>query len=138
MISAAAATANASGIQMWGAFGFGVTLGWFLYFLNRYRREVTLADLTTVIGAIGGAGILALFPAKTDLFGAYGVGLATGFFCYFLVVVGLVSISENFNIDYLIDGRRKEPEAPYGYGEQPDRPMARISGAGEQNLPKGT
>lgn len=139
MIGAAAATANASGIQMWGAFGFGAMLGWFLYYLNRYRAEVTLADLTTVIGAIGGVGILALFPAKTDLFGAYGVGLAVGFFGYFLVLLGLVFKSESFNLDYLVDGRRKSPEAPYGYGDKVGRgPMNGVSEPGERKTPKGT
>lgn len=138
MITSAAATVPASGIQMWGAFGFGLMLGWFLYFLNRYRKEVTLADLTTVIGAIGGAGILALFPAKTDLFGAYGVGLAVGFFGYFLVLVGLVRKSGNFDIDFLIDGRRKSPVEPYGYGDKIDRPMGAGAGAGDRRTQPGT
>jgi hypothetical protein len=96
----------ATELQKWGAFAFGLVLGWFLYFLNRYRKEVSLADLTTVIGAVGGGAVLALFPAKTDLFGAYGVGLAVGFFGYLLVLVGLVVKSENFGVDYLVDGRR--------------------------------
>lgn len=136
MITLAAAARHASGLQLGGAFAFGVTLGWFLYYLNRYRKEVSLADLTTVIGAIGGAGVLALFPAKTDLFGAYGIGLAAGFFGYFVVLVVLVSCSRNFGIDYLIDGRRKSPEAGYGYSTSTDRPMA--AGSGDPTLPRGT
>jgi hypothetical protein len=51
-------------LSQWGAFGFGMVLGWFLYFVNRYRRgDVGLGDLTTVIGAIGGAAVTALFGA---------------------------------------------------------------------------
>ncbi|MGQ0520832.1 MAG: hypothetical protein ACT4PX_06760, partial [Actinomycetota bacterium] len=87
---AAEVAETASSLQRWGAFSFGLVLGWFLYFLNRYRKEISLADLTTVLGAVGGGAILALFPAKTDLFGAYGVGLAAGFFGYFLVLMALV------------------------------------------------
>lgn len=124
---------KASELQRWGAFAFGLVLGWYLYFLNRYRKEVTLADLTTVIGAVGGGAVLALFPAKTDLFGAYGVGLASGFFGYFLVLMVLVVRSAHFGVDYLIDGRRTLPNGEVGYGPNVDRPMA--SGGG--GLPPG-
>ena len=80
-------------VQLFGAGGFGAVIGWYLFFLNRYRTgEIGLADLVTVIGAIGGAAILAIFPAKSDLFGAYGIGLAVGFFGYFLVLVVLVGV----------------------------------------------
>ncbi|SOC51205.1 hypothetical protein [Ornithinimicrobium cerasi] len=118
----------ASIVQMLGALGFGLVLGWFLYYLNRYRREVALGDLTTVIGAIGGAAVLALFPAGTDLFGAYGIGLAGGFFGYFTVLILLVRKSPDFTTEFLIDGRRKLPERPFGYPDTTDRPMGRAAG----------
>jgi len=99
---------------MLGAGGFGAILGWYLYFINRYRRsDVKLGDLATVIGVLGGAAIVALFPARTDLFGAYGVGLFVGFFSYFLILVRLVSKSHNFDFDWFLDGRRRRPEEPY-------------------------
>lgn len=97
-------------LQLLGAGGFGAVIGWYLFFLNRYRAgDVALGDLVTVIGAIGGAAILALFPAKSDLFGAYGIGLAIGFFGYFLVLVALVVRSSNFGVDWFLDGRRRKP-----------------------------
>ncbi len=68
-----------------------------------------MLTLVTVIGVLGGGGILALFPAKTDLFGAYGIGLCIGFFGYFLVLLILVLISKNFTMDWFLDGRRKKP-----------------------------
>lgn len=96
--------------QEWGAFGFGLVIGWFLYFVNRYRRsEASFTDLTTILGAVGGAAVTALFPGGTALFGAYGIGLAIGFFSYFLVLVMLVAMSDNFGADYFLDGRRKGP-----------------------------
>ena len=49
------------------------------------KDDVQLSDIVTLIGAIGGAAVLALFPEKSDLFGAYGIGLAAGFFMYFLL-----------------------------------------------------
>ena len=95
-------------MQHYGAFGFGLVIGWFLYFVNRYRKDdVTFGDLTTIIGAVGGGAVTALFgEAGPELFGAYGVGLAAGFFGYFLVLIILVVASKNFTADYFLDGRR--------------------------------
>ena len=96
-------------IQTLGAGGFGALIGWYVYYINRYRRgDVQVSDIVTLIGAIGGAAVLALFPAKSDLFGAYGIGLFSGFFGYFLVLIILVGVSKNFDVDYFLDGRRKK------------------------------
>ena len=95
-----------------GALAFGLVIGWFLYLVNRYRRgDVQLGDITTVVGAIGGAAVTSLFPDSGSLFGAYGVGLAIGFFGYFLVLVGMVSVSRNFDVDFFLDGRRRKVTA---------------------------
>jgi len=102
---------SASTLQLLGAAAFGVVVGWFLYYVNRYRSgAVQLADVVTVVGAIGGAAILALFPAKSDLFGAYGLGLFGGFFGYLLVLAVLVRRSPNFDADWFLDGRRRAPD----------------------------
>lgn len=98
----------ASGIEIAGAICFGALIGWYVYYINRYRKgDVQLSDIVTLIGAIGGGAVLALFEAGTDLFGAYGIGLAVGFFGYFLVLVFLVGVSKNFDADWFLDGRRK-------------------------------
>ena len=101
-------------IQLLGAFGFGVIVGWYVYYINRYRKaDVQLSDLVTLIGILGGGAIMALFPAGTDLFGAYGCGLFVGFFGYFLALIFLVASSENFSADWFLDGRRRRPVEPY-------------------------
>ncbi len=113
-----AANESASALQVWGAIGFGALIGWYVYFINRYRKaDVQLSDLVTLIGVIGGGAVLSLFPARSDLFGAYGIGLALGFFGYFIVLVILVAIShtttKHFDVDWFLDGRRVWPVNDY-------------------------
>jgi hypothetical protein len=121
------AMAGASNLQLLGAGCFGVVLGWYVYYVNRYRKgDVQLADLVTLMGVIGGSAVLALFPAKSDLFGAYGVGLFLGYFGYLLVLLFMVWRSDNFNVDWFLDGRRRPPGPGYEYppDERRQTPMA--------------
>jgi len=100
-------------IQLIGALLFGTIIGWYVYMINRYRKgDVQLGDLAALIGVIGGSAILALFDREGGLFGAYGIGLAIGFFSYFLFLVLMVYISDNFDIDYKANGswwRQRSP-----------------------------
>lgn len=99
---------NASAIQMWGAGGFGALIGWYIYYLVRHRTDaVALSDVGTLLGVIGGGAVLTLFPAKSDLFGAYGIGLFAGFFGYFLFLLVFVLVSDDFSVTWFLDGRRK-------------------------------
>ena len=101
-------------LQIVGAGAFGALIGWYVYYINRYRvGDVQFSDLVTLVGVLGGAAILALFPAGTDLFGAYGIGLAIGFFGYFVVLLILTRISSNFDTDWFLDGRRRKPVDPW-------------------------
>lgn len=69
-----------------GALLFGLVVGWTTYYTLAHSRSVGLKDIAVVIGSIGGAAVLALFPAQSILFGAYGIGLAIGFFAYWLIL----------------------------------------------------
>jgi len=110
---------TASTIQLLGAGGFGALIGWYVYYINRYRKsEVSLNDIVTLIGVLGGGSILAIFPERTDLFGAYGIGLFAGFFSYFIVLLLLVGISKEFTVEWFLDGRRKRPVSPYYIPEE--------------------
>ncbi|RMG95735.1 MAG: hypothetical protein D6706_11385, partial [Chloroflexi bacterium] len=63
--------ASATLIQLLGAGAFGAIIGWYVYYINRYRKgDVQFSDLVTLIGILGGGTIVSLFPARTDLFGA--------------------------------------------------------------------
>lgn len=96
-------------VELLGAAAFGALIGWYVYYINRYRKsDVQFSDLTTIIGILGGAAVLNLFPSATSLFGAYGIGLFVGFFGYFLSLLLLIRSSDNFNADFLLDGRRRE------------------------------
>lgn len=127
-------TQAASLIQLLGSGGLGFVIGWYVYYINRYRAaDVQISDVLTLIGAIGGAAVTALFPARSDLFGAYGVGLFAGFFLYFLILVVLVGISPNFDADWFLDGRRRKlPDDYYiPQGTRPTvSPMSDQSGTG--------
>jgi hypothetical protein len=127
---------SASVLQLWGAGGFGALIGWYVYYINRYRRgDVQLSDLVTLIGVLGGSAVLVLFPARTDLFGAYGIGLAVGFFAYFLALIILVSISKNFGVDWFLDGRRRKPGPEFdpGQGERSMGVAGASGGTGKTN-----
>lgn len=94
-----------------GACCFGIIVGWYVYYTNRHRKDEVSAwgDLTALIGVIGGAAVLALFPQGSPLFGAYGVGLVLGFFGYYASLKKLVKESSGkFGPEYFIDGRRKK------------------------------
>lgn len=71
-----------------GAVCFGVVIGWVTYrTIRRSKAPVGPSDITTVIGAVGGAATTALFMGGM-LFGLYAIGLAGGFFGYF--ILGLI------------------------------------------------
>lgn len=110
--------ATATIVQLVGAFGFGSIIGWYVYYVNRHRQEtVKMSDLVTLIWILGGGTVLTLFPASTDLFGAYGAGLAIGFFAYFAALNAYVRISMSdkgskaFCTDWFLDGRCKKIDA---------------------------
>jgi hypothetical protein len=115
--------------------GFGTLIGWFVYYINRYRKgDVQWSDLTTLIGILGGGAIMALFPEQTDLFGAYGIGLFIGFFGYFFFLMLWVRISKNFNVDWFLDGRRRKPSASY---EIPEGVRPTVNAMGEDGEEDG-
>lgn len=105
-----------------GAFGFGIVIGWFVYFTNRYRKgDVQFSDLATLLGIIGGGAVTALFgEGKATLFGAYGLGLAVGFFAYFVMLLVLVKASNGvFTWTWFLDGRRKMLKDDEEIGTEP-------------------
>lgn len=109
--------------QTVGIFLFGFVIGWLVYYTNRYRTgDVKFSDLGTLIGVIGGGAVTTLFGDAADnasFFGLYGIGLAAGFFTYFIFMIILVLVVEGFTLAAFIDGRRpklKEDEI----GPEPD------------------
>jgi uncharacterized membrane protein YeaQ/YmgE (transglycosylase-associated protein family) len=71
-----------------GGLCFGLVVGWITYrTLRRKEGSAALSDISTVIGAVGGATVTALFKSQA-MFAMYSIGLAIGFFLYFFV--GLV------------------------------------------------
>jgi len=86
-------------IESWGALCFGLVVGWVTYrTLRRTADTVGLSNIASVIGAVGGAAVTALFNTK-ELFAFYSVGLAIGFFLYLITGVTIFR-----NVDWLGDG----------------------------------
>lgn len=79
----------------YGSMGFGLVIGWVTYYtMRKNTKERTLADITVIISALVGPAVLAVFPSpatdKTTMFGYYGIGLAIGFFLYYIIFVLLL------------------------------------------------
>jgi hypothetical protein len=70
-----------------GALCFGIVMGWVTYRTLRRTQPSGLTDIATVIGAVAGAAITAIWKPGTSAFGAYCVGLLLGFFGYLTVAV---------------------------------------------------
>jgi uncharacterized membrane protein YeaQ/YmgE (transglycosylase-associated protein family) len=69
-------------VQEAGPIAFGLVVGWVTYrTLRRTGETVALSNIATVIGAVGGAAVTALFK-DGELFALYSIGLAIGFFAY--------------------------------------------------------
>jgi NhaP-type Na+/H+ or K+/H+ antiporter len=70
-----------------GSLAFGLVVGWITYRTLVRITPSGLNDIATVIGAVGGAAVTALFPKESGAFGAYCIGLAIGFFGYLIVAI---------------------------------------------------
>jgi hypothetical protein len=76
-------------VTMLGAALFGVVIGWITYrTLRRREGAAALSDISTVIAALGGAAIMAIFKTP-ELFGYYCIGLFAGFSLYFIIGLSL-------------------------------------------------
>lgn len=69
----------------WGAVAFGLIIGWITYRTLRHNSEPgDLSNISAVIGAVGGAAVTGLFDSE-EIFAAYCIGLAVGFFAYLIL-----------------------------------------------------
>lgn len=75
-----------------GSFWFGVVIGFITYRTLKRKASTGISDIASVIGALGGAGVLRLFPAGTTQFDAYATGLAAGFFGYLALSLIIAAI----------------------------------------------
>lgn len=99
-------------LSLVGALCFGIIVGWVTSRTLRRAQSNGLSDIATVIGAVGGAAVTALFQQASGTFGAYCIGLALGFFFYIRLAT--------------------RPNAPEWLGEQP-----RINGGGGSDVHEG-
>lgn len=87
-------------VEILGPLFFGVVIGWVTYrTLRRQGETVALSNIATVIGAVGGAAVTALFKSP-ETFNWYCIGLAIGFFGYLVLAVTYFK-----DVAWLGDGR---------------------------------
>ena len=72
-----------------GGLCFGAVIGWVTSRTLRRSTPTALSDIATVIGAVGGAAITALFKAGSDAFGYYCIGLLAGFVLYLIAAISV-------------------------------------------------
>jgi len=68
-----------------GPFWFGVVIGFITYRTLKHKKDAGISDIASVIGAVGGAAVVALFPAGSNRFDEYAIGLALGFFLFLVI-----------------------------------------------------
>lgn len=125
-------------IELFGAGAFGLVVGWVTYRTLRRAKTTGLSDLATVIGAVGGAAITGLFPEQSAAFGAYGIGLAIGFFGYFVTSLILASRTEGLSAVNEWLGEQDPTvrlHAPEGGAPNPVAPSPRARGSGMPPVP---
>jgi len=105
-----------------GGIAFGGVIGWITYFIMRRAQPKALTDLTTIVGILGGGTIIGLFDPKTITFAGYAIGLAVGFFGYYLLflkIVGKHAIREVMIKQLGSEGGTGGGGAPMGPAEPP-------------------
>lgn len=113
-------------LQTFGAFCFGIVIGWITYRTLRRTKTNGLSDIATIIGAVGGAAVISLFPSQSDSFGAYCIGLAIGFFAY-LLVAGVIDFFSARTpalkpVSKWLGNEHLEPDEPQPDEPKPDEP----------------
>jgi hypothetical protein len=78
-----------------GAFWFGLVIGYITYRTLRRKKDSAISDIAAVIGAVGGAAVVGLFPADSVRFDFYAIGLAIGFFLYLAASMALSTTKAN-------------------------------------------
>ena len=68
-----------------GSLCFGLMIGWITHRTLRRKTGSGLSDIAGVIGAVSGGAVTALF--KDSSFSLYCIGLAVGFFLYFIIAL---------------------------------------------------
>lgn len=86
MILAVTTIAHPGGLALFGSGCFGTVVGYVTYrTLARTTEKASITDLASVIGAVGGGAITALYgPPDGSLFAVYSIGLVVGMALYLL------------------------------------------------------
>lgn len=89
-------------IEAIGALCFGLVVGWVTYrTLRRTNETVSLSNIASVVGAVGGAAVTGLFKSQL-LFSWYCIGLFMGFFLY--LILGHTLFKDSPWLEHQVEG----------------------------------
>jgi len=98
-------------VEIWvaviGALFFGAVVGWLTHNVYQKAELINVPWLASLIGAIGGGAIMAIFPHKTPMFGAYCIGLGLSFFLRAMLHPLRKAVEEQMALENLKDTERK-------------------------------
>ena len=94
-----------------GAFWFGIVIGYVTYRTLQHKPDSGITDIASVIGAVGGAAVVGLFPTDTGRFDTYAIGLATGFFGYLIISLGVAYFVGVDKAKLFLGDTRKDADA---------------------------
>ena len=80
-----------SGTVFWGIWGIGFVFGYLLYYAVRHTDAFNIEMLSTAIGAVGGATVIAFLGNYQNWIAPYGLGLLAGFIFYLLLAIILIA-----------------------------------------------
>ena len=80
------AAEEAFAIDLWGAGALGLVLGWVLYFSIRGKAgQISVTEFAAIVAAVVGGTVTGTITGDPKMLGAYGLGLAAGFFALLIL-----------------------------------------------------
>jgi hypothetical protein len=95
-------------IPIIGASFFGAVVGWLAHNVFQRAELLNVSWLASIIGVVGGGAVMAIFPERSPMFGAYCIGLGFSFFARVLTYPITKAISDEMELEKLKETKRQQ------------------------------